>query len=639
MMSKYEWNWKLWAGIGIILLAAAIAVGPMIVRGPSCGSDYAFHFNSWHDAQINWRQGVIYPHWMPNANHKAGEPRFIFYPPLTWMLGAALGLVLPLNLISAGMSYIIFAATGLSTRALARQALPEGAATLSGCVAIFFGYSLSSVYLWSLFGASAGGIWIPLLLLYALRDRNCSPSEFYHFVWKRAFDTSTVPLALAFAGAWLSNLPLGLMASYLLAAVVLVIAVLKKSWAPIVRALTSAVLGMGLIAFFLIPATWEQRWVEIGKVIDDPYMTVENNWLFGWQFSLWPYAHNTVQPALNAWHDASLMKNSLVIVAMAAVALSGALVSALLGRFPPRKQYPTASSQEYQVKERAWWVIMALIPFAVLFLNLPISLPIWNLLPKLRFLQFPSRWLVVLVAPMAVLFTLAVWPSRPRHRIYVVALSSIIFVAISAFTGRYLFMGCGGWHPDIRDPSALEEALSAGGEGVEGTREYTSPPGAKIEMVPIGLPDACFVKDPSVVLGKMADGAYPVWKNDQNSCIATFTATAIKGKARTEHLRITAFTTHPGYLILHLRNYPAWRVTVNGRAIHEMPWRDDGLMAVPVPQGTADLAVDWVATVDVLVGRWISGLAVLLLIGLWLLERKLSRSSFTIKAGPADTQS
>jgi hypothetical protein len=158
-------------------------------------------------------------------------------------------------------------------------------------------------------------------------------------------------------------------------------------------------------------------------------------------------------------------------------------------------------------------------------------------------------------------------------------------------------------------------------------------------MVPIGLPDACFVKDPSVVLGKMADGAYPVWKNDQNSCIATFTATAIKGKARTEHLRITAFTTHPGYLILHLRNYPAWRVTVNGRAIHEMPWRDDGLMAVPVPQGTADLAVDWVATVDVLVGRWISGLAVLLLIGLWLLERKLSRSSFTIKAGPADTQS
>jgi hypothetical protein len=91
-----------------------------------------------------------------------------------------------------------------------------------------------------------------------------------------------------------------------------------------------------------------------------------------------------------------------------------------------------------------------------------------------------------------------------------------------------------------------------------------------------------------------------------------------------EHKRLRTIVPHVGTLILRLRSYPAWRVAVNGRSVGTLPRRDDGLMAVPVPQGEVDLVVDWATTPDVIAGRWLTALAVLLLIGLWLLERRLS---------------
>ena len=228
-------------GPAIICLAAFIATSPDLFRGNSCGHDFDFHLASWLDVVTSWRHGLFYPHWAPSPNYGAGEPRFVFYPPLTWMLGAAFGLIFPWKGVGLAITCSFLAATGITTRLLARQTMPDAPATLAGCVALFSGYSMFTAYERSAFGELAGGFWIPLLLLLVFRDRNPQNS-----VWRRAFDGSAVLLALVIAGAWLSNAPLGVMASYLLAAVALVVAKLQRSWAPILRSAVAVTLGLGL---------------------------------------------------------------------------------------------------------------------------------------------------------------------------------------------------------------------------------------------------------------------------------------------------------------------------------------------------------------------------------------------------------
>ena len=591
---RYRKTIRCLAGPAVILLAAGVAVAPQLARGPSCGHDFDFHLVSWFDALNSWRHGILYPHWAASPNFGAGEPRFIFYPPLTWMLGAALGMALPWQFVPVALTFLLLAGTGLATRALARQMLPDGAATLAGCAALFSGYALFNAYERTAFAEMAGGFWIPLLLLLILRESNPAGS-----LWKRALDGSAALLALVVAVCWLSNVPLGVMGCYLLAAVALAAALLARSWAPVLRAAAGAALGTTLAGFFLLPATWEQRWVDVRQAIDDPGLRIENSWLFA----------RHANPSL-AMHDVELRKISIIAVCMIAVALGGLLVCWGRGKLAP----------EGQSNPRRWWIPLALIPVAVLFLQLPISLPLWNLLPKLRFLQFPWRWLLVLEAPMVIFFAASVWPRNSAQRwarVAVAALCAAIFLAVTVYTGRAFFQVC-----DDADAVSGMASVYRSGAGFVGYDEY-APPDADDALVATGLPDACLVSDPATVLGALpngvvADDAAPAWNAGQNSCDATMSWQP----GSPEYKRLRAVVRHPGFLILRLRGYPAWRVAVNGRTTDALPQRDDGLIVVPVAQGQVDLAVNWTDPPVIINGRWLSALAALLLAGLWFLERK-----------------
>src|ERR1700709_1409000 len=91
---------------------ALLLVLPLLVQGPSCGHDFGFHLQSWMDASEQMRHGVLLPHWAYSAAYNAGEPRFVFYPPLSWVVGSLLLLILPANLVPAAFTFVSLTLAG-----------------------------------------------------------------------------------------------------------------------------------------------------------------------------------------------------------------------------------------------------------------------------------------------------------------------------------------------------------------------------------------------------------------------------------------------------------------------------------------------------------------------------------------------
>ena len=606
-----------WRGPAIILLAAVFAVGPLRVRGPSWSADLGFHITSWIDAKHSMSMGLLYPHWADSPNFGAGEPRFVFYPPISWMCGAILGVFLPWSTVAIAFSLLLLVATGLATRALAREVLPDGPATLAGCAAIFLGYVLFSVYKRNDFAELTGGFWIPLLLLFALRRRNPSGT-----LWERTFDGSAAPLALVVAGIWLSNGPLAIMACYLLAAVALVSSLLEKSLAPVVRAAVCTLGGIGAASIYLVPATRERDWASIQNAVIPSNYQVENSWLFG----------HHADPLL-ASHDMLLQQVSMVAVLMLVVAFAGGAVAWIRGVVPG---------------ERKWWLPLSLIPPTVLFLLLPVSLPVWNVLPQLRLLQFPWRWLIVLAAPMSICFAAAVWVDRRTLRIPLLAACAAVFLGISFAAPHWWFVRPGS------SISSIEESWREG-IGVPGKPEY-APPGVRYPNLDLlvdsndnplpdpleeyttlprlhlqTMPAACLLNSLPNASGQGETASAPAWHGELASCnssgwqeltLISNSSTSPESMRTPEKRWIEGVAEHAGYLIVRLRYYPAWEVKVNGTPVRAVAERERGLMAVPVPQGNVLVTVNWMTTSDVVAGRWVSGIGLLVIAGLYLFERR-----------------
>ena len=532
------------------------------------------------EAQRSLLDGILYPHWASGPNFGAGEPRFVFYPPLTWFTGALLGMIFPWHVVSIVLIYLLLAGAGLATRALARQLLADEPATLAGCSSIFLGNMLTDAYMRSDYAELAGGFWIPLLLRLQLRECPPSATPLQHTL------AGAAPSALVIAGIWLTNGPLAIMAVYLLAATVLVLAIAQRSWLPIARTALSATLGSTLAGVYLVPAIWERGWANLTAATSQREYIVQNGWLF----------HRHLDPSWNLY-DTTLEIHSWVAVMMFSLAAASVILAWKRGKLRT---------------DRARWAVLALVPFAVLLMQLPVSDLLWRWLPELRLLQFPWRWLIMMNSPLAIFFATAVWVKPRRGRIPILGACALLFFFISGGVWGVCFQDCRNIDAAILSTEQIN--------GIRGKPEY-APPGIRHPLVELGTAANCVVTNLADFSGDQQFDRNPADVGSGGACQGSFS----QMRNLPEQKIFMGEASQAGYLILRLRAYPAWRVTVNSRPVATAREETYGFMAVPLHPGPTMVAVEWVTTPDVWMGRLVSLLALALLTALCVFERRQLR--------------
>jgi hypothetical protein len=543
-----------WLAVGVSLGTAMLLILPFFWLGNASGHDFGFHAASWLDVEGQWKEGIFFPRWTEWANHGFGEPRFIFYPPLSWMLGAALGSVLPWNAAPGAFILIVQTLAGLSAFALARRFLPDKAALFGAACYAANPYALVIIYMRSDFAELLACAFTPLVVLTALHLSGLAE------IRRRSWPRSMGLFGAAFAAVWLCNAPAGVLASYSVALIFAWAVFEEKTLRPLWRGAGGLALGFGLTSFYLLPAAYEQSWVNIRQALSSGLQPADN--------FLYTMTNDPEHSVFN-W-----------IASSAAVLLM--VTTGIAGIGARRETVQEGSRGE---TKKLWRVLLVLSAVAVILMIRP-STFFWAHLPKLRFVQFPWRWMAILAVPYAYFFAAAIAQGR-RKWLWVVAV-----ILVSASTATFLVRHA--WW-DSEDIPVLRGAIAAD-QGYEGTDEY-DPLGDDHYNLPEKAPRIEILPaEESAVATPQADVRIERWTAEERN------------------LQVTS--REPMRLALRLLNYPAWRVEVNGKAVTPRRADTDGSMVLPLPAGTDRITARFGRTADRKAGIAISITAMLILLAL-----------------------
>jgi uncharacterized membrane protein YfhO len=361
-----------------------------------------------------------------------------------------------------------------------------------------------------------------------------------------------------------------------------VAAISQRRWNLILRAASATALGLGLAAFYLVPAIYEQRWVEIARVITTG-MRIQDSFLF--------------ERTGMSYHDEVLRTASWVAVLLIAATAIAAVLA-----WRTRKPQPL----------RKPLVAMAIL---ITFLLFPTSRFVWNTTPELKFLQFPWRWLLVLGLIFAALAGTALRESLPTRRRKILSATAVLLIAAfcCAHAWKHFWTFC-----DDED-NIHAQIATFHQQGFEGTDEYTPKPAdngdIQQNLAPVRV---LYTPDGDDADSSIAEN--PDWKPNEEDLQPAIVQIA---RWQPEHMTAEVQSPQPGYAVLRLMDYPAWRVRLNGKPVPRES-RDDGLITVPISAGTSTIDVRYSTTPDVWAGRILS--LVSLLLWLWVAAKtRLSR--------------
>ncbi len=334
----------------LCVIAVSVAIlAPALIFGVPSNLDLTNHFRfalPFHDAVS---AGNLYPGWLAESNSGYGDPSFRFYPPGLYYLLSLFRVLTGDWYAGTLASFTLLSVAGsLGIYFWARTILSEAVAMWAAIFYALMPYHVNQFYQAVLLAEYAGAAVLPLALAFA--DRVCTR--------RRAIDVAW--LGFAYAVLVLTHLPLTIIGSLALFVYVVARAETSNRLKTLGRFFAAILLGLAASGFYWVRMVMELGWISINVPNSSSAIDYRNEFLFS-AFS---------PDNLNVW-----WMNILAILTLLMIAPAVALAR--------------------QVASIRGLKAVNVLFAASLLMSIPVSYPLWKVVPPLQQTQFPWRWLVM----------------------------------------------------------------------------------------------------------------------------------------------------------------------------------------------------------------------------------------------------
>ncbi len=372
-----RWQWADLAAVGVILAAVAIAAYQLWQPGIQNPGDMLMSVYRVFELDEALQRGVLFPRMGPNLNFLLGSPMFQFYPPLVSygaLLFHYLGMgyigatkaMLTLNMLAAGLGIYCY------LRWLTGRRL--GAVT-AGALFVFAPYLLLVIYERGAAAESTALAVLPWLLW--MTHRLLYDRRFW------AICAAAVFVALAM-------LAHNITALFVVPSVMLYVAILsalRRDWWALARVGAALALGLGVSAFYWLPALMELRFTKA-----ETFMLGAATDVRTWLTQVSQVVQHSLVVNYTGYVDNDRFRFAQWMAILGAI---GAV---------------TIPWQDRRLRPNA--ILLTLAWVAILLLQTQWAFTFWDTMPLVRFLQFP--WRLFGLASLSIVLVLGMLLSGDR---------------------------------------------------------------------------------------------------------------------------------------------------------------------------------------------------------------------------------
>jgi hypothetical protein len=559
-----QWDRRDWVVVVLLGLGAAFVLRWYWGGAPNLWSDTTMFIYRAFEVDRSISQGVLYPRLAMDFNFTYGAPLLQYRPPLVHYVipalhWAGLDWIAAAKLAASGALLI----AGIGMYVYARWLFANRRAALVSAAAYLFApYLLVDIQVRGAIGEAVALAMLPWLF-WAMHHTLADQDRLWP--WLAALFTALLMLA---------HNTIALFAVPVLLLYLCVLSWRGRTWRRLLAALAGLATGLGLSAFYWMPALLERGYAQIetnmlNRPIDS-FLSSLGTWIQRQiVFDYWGVLH----------YRLSLWQAVLAVIAVVALIVSAAAA---------RRNANESALKSAQTLPSGMALLTG-VTAVVMLLQLEVSHPFWDAVPLVRFIQFPWRLLgtasfcIALLAGF--LFTRGVphtWRGEAPRLVRVWRDAHLAWIpgwiAAAGVLAIVIYAGTSMPPPSSRPADELSEAaISVEGLSERG-RAYLPlfsdflPTGVKVD--PVALPNARPAPDASLP---------PM----------TYVPTLAVTDDQPFRLKLQVHSDQPFTIRLHRFFFPGWQAYVAGKPVPTGPSGAAGLVAAQLPAGEYPLVVQF----------------------------------------------